>query len=1206
MAGQRRYPQTFDVFVGNLPEDADQKKVGKLFNKYGEIAAIIVRDSNHPGQKLAYVKYLCEEDAKRAIEDGNKMEIGPNKLVVRRAEPRKRPGVNMMKDNKPILQMGLSQKEPDLVSNIDTASNSSKDMMEEYVTVTHAETPITVFAQTSNEDNLKEIQNVLTQLAELCPSAPKLSGPVEYSKVYASKFFEDNQWYRCQVKQILGTDKVKIQYIDYGNSEEIDPSSLVEIPQEITNYSPFAQKLVLHNLRSKDLSCPKGIAFLQELTVGKVLRAILRRRLTDGSGYYAELFEDGESIIDKVVAEGHGVVRQLQKPIGMGDDMKMGMNRNNNNPREMMQSLSGLDKSALQAKKRELDKVSSERDILNLELSNMRGKMKNLQSEFSAVSNKLMENNLNQMLQVVMNLASKVKHIRSQFPDDKNTPLDEAIKIISGENKLKNIQIESLPPVVSTLSTYRAAQKEISLSKDKTELIEMVTTRDAARSELFDKLNVCVAELKKYPLQERGTQVMNCMDVIERNYSYFINFLIPSPNMLSELGPAYQDWKEKKKQESEQCRQQTDTCKQAVLASLMQFHSLLSLEDMESADQQVNIDIDGQLKHYISALQSEISKSDTESVRDSAFLANLVQSLYKELQQERSCIDNYTQLLTEFQQMITDIEPWLNCKPSTTELQSTRKTLRSLKSKLRHRIADKEDHEENEGEGDELDEIKTDINEIRNEIHQILIQESKQLNKMSKLAEAHFPEVLSEFTDFGIDTQLTYQGLVKDSYEIEHFDLTPVSDMVNDLYESVFCGETVYIKDYILGDQDHLQKDQFINQCFTFSQIQDEYLHSIDTVFFDKSGRHGYIKSPKEGELLTSVMESGIRPNSKAIQQIIRCVSKGLGALHAKSFIHADITPLNIIMRDDGSAVLMEPDFSRSVTDRCRKKYVTKSGLEFVPPEIRNMAEVTPSVDLYNLGLLILWLHYPDSNVALLPDNVPDFTSLPLDQSTQMILRSLLSSISHLRPTVELLLQSPYHTMDLPDNLIISQPSNPFNPPTCMASHGGGDRFTMTSISVRHSEYTTSSTGDINKASSPFPEVQDYPTTSTSSHIQQNLVYSKPSSSHSEEPFEIGTFDLADAMSSIPDQVEESGSDNTPSQESDFNMDQNEITKMLEGAFPSDNIVVSAELQNLSVAENTNNSNIEAEKLKQESERESSTPDSFSDEVQSENSTEQQ
>ncbi|ESO96329.1 hypothetical protein LOTGIDRAFT_176605, partial [Lottia gigantea] len=271
-----------------------------------------------------------------------------------------------------------------------------------------------------------------------------------------------------------------------------------------------------------------GTAFLQDITIGKVMRAVFKRRLTDGSGYYAELFDEGESVIDKVIAEGHGILRQTQKPLnsqnnnlnndgytGGYNDNKMNYNRN---PMRDGNNMMSVDK------RREFEKT--------------------LQSEYQLMSNKLMENNLGQLLQMIMNVATKVKQLRCQFPVDKNTPLDDGLDLILDDtNRLTNIQVDSLPTVVSTLSTYKAAQKEISLSKDQKEIDEMIKTRDLARVELYEKLKVCVSDLQNYPFEERGQKVKQCLETIEKNYSFFLTQNFPVVTPLPEVLPLYKEWK---------------------------------------------------------------------------------------------------------------------------------------------------------------------------------------------------------------------------------------------------------------------------------------------------------------------------------------------------------------------------------------------------------------------------------------------------------------------------------------------------------------------------------------------------------------------------------------------------------------------------------------------------------------------------------------
>lgn len=51
-----------------------------------------------------------------------------------------------------------------------------------------------------------------------------------------------------------GSDTIKVQYIDYGNTEEVKADHLVEIPPSLASVKPLATKLILHNCYAHDLS----------------------------------------------------------------------------------------------------------------------------------------------------------------------------------------------------------------------------------------------------------------------------------------------------------------------------------------------------------------------------------------------------------------------------------------------------------------------------------------------------------------------------------------------------------------------------------------------------------------------------------------------------------------------------------------------------------------------------------------------------------------------------------------------------------------------------------------------------------------------------------------------------------------------------------------------------------------------------------------
>eukprot|EP00063_Salmo_salar_P036013 XP_014010848.1 PREDICTED: serine/threonine-protein kinase 31 [Salmo salar] len=99
----------------------------------------------------------------------------------------------------------------------------------ELVGVTHVLDAITFWAQNVNDD--QAIENIRNALADKCPTAQRLLGTPNPQKIYGAVFSEDSCWYRCKVLQ--QTDNFHVSYIDYGNTEFISRSALVELPGEL-------------------------------------------------------------------------------------------------------------------------------------------------------------------------------------------------------------------------------------------------------------------------------------------------------------------------------------------------------------------------------------------------------------------------------------------------------------------------------------------------------------------------------------------------------------------------------------------------------------------------------------------------------------------------------------------------------------------------------------------------------------------------------------------------------------------------------------------------------------------------------------------------------------------------------------------------------------------------------------------------------------
>ena len=72
----------------------------------------------------------------------------------------------------------------------------------------------------------------------------------------------------------------------------------------------------------------------------------------------------------------------------------------------------------------------------------------------------------------------------------------------------------------------------------------------------------------------------------------------------------------------------------------------------------------------------------------------MVKHLVAEMEDELRTIDKLRRLLSDYQGQCDAIQPWLDVTPDLSDVMDVRKRFRSLKSKLRHKLADLQDAEE--------------------------------------------------------------------------------------------------------------------------------------------------------------------------------------------------------------------------------------------------------------------------------------------------------------------------------------------------------------------------------------------------------------------------------------------------------------------------------------------------------------------------------
>ena len=116
---------------------------------------------------------------------------------------------------------------------------------------------------------------------------------------------------------------------------------------------------------------------------------------------------------------------------------------------------------------------------------------------------------------------------------------------------------------------------------------------------------------------------------------------------------------------------------------------------------------------------------------------------------------------------------------------------------------------------------------------------------------------------------------------------------------------------------------------------------------------------------------ANLKGNKEAILTIVRKVAEALNACHNAGFIHKDVKPANILIRQPGNLDCVLCDFGiadvldhgKVVTGQARTPiYAAPEVYErIITLEGKTLCELTPAADFYSLGMTILCLWYGES-----------------------------------------------------------------------------------------------------------------------------------------------------------------------------------------------------------------------------------------------------
>ncbi|XP_078366669.1 serine/threonine-protein kinase 31-like isoform X1 [Oculina patagonica] len=837
------------------------------------------------------------------------------------------------------------------------------------------------WAQTAELETAQVIEKMDKDLQIYCRNKPLLQSTPHIDKVYGGVYPEDKKWYRCRVKELMEDNQVQVHFVDYGNTEVISLRTIVFLSHEILSLVPFAQLFCLDGVAATNSEVyDKGVDMLHNLTDGKLLTIKLKE--TKKSLDFpcpVELRDDSEGGIGNIAFEliKQGLVTATEQdgppPLSPSDDF--------------------IHRSTLsEAMTKEMEELRNEneylKNVIKMHKENEKA-VDELRKYFSAQEVKYKENMEQAVNRKFLELASKVsclKTMRDTTPGNgkASVVIREAIELRES-NRIDLEALKSLHQVQESERNLMSAQECLCLCKDKDELLagDIVSKRDEARQELFDTIDLFCKEVNLIPLQEREKSLQHALGQLQEQEDALDN--CSTDPVLEGAVEAYQEWRERSLQDVTDIRQKVNQCTDDFTTALASFQLAMKLsqDSSETVSRHTTFgDFDAMINALLSAVQEEMDKSkvsedkEAKKIVDSALKA-LAMELNRELADIQELRDN---LMTKYRSLQADMSPWLEAKPDVKKMGEVRRAIKSLRSRLRHRLADKKDLEE----GDELlcaedfQKVESDICDIYLQLHQSFEEESKYLADLAKMAAEQFPELPIAHPELGISEFLASNGLVKPGRELEHYphhdsEPTVCHDKCSAI-KSEFAGRPCILKelkvDRQLGDIDTLK-----GKAVNFSSVNNPFLMPLDAFFV--KGNRAFVQMPllMSGEEWLASREC----SSEDITLVLRDILDALNALHLKNICHGCVRLQSVFVEQRSGEYRGILDFFPFTNSQCSQAQEMKF-----------------------FGELIVKMNFPDK------DSATTFSELTKDADLLAVLGDLLDTDDVDRLTAQQTLQQAY------------------------------------------------------------------------------------------------------------------------------------------------------------------------------------------------------
>ena len=147
--------------------------------------------------------------------------------------------------------------------------------------------------------------------------------------------------------------------------------------------------------------------------------------------------------------------------------------------------------------------------------------------------------------------------------------------------------------------------------------------------------------------------------------------------------------------------------------------------------------------------------------------------------------------------------------------------------------------------------------------------------------------------------------------------------------------------------------ERFVDEARTLARFDHPHLNKVHR-FFEAHGTAYLVLEYIEGETLSAALDRQERLSEEGVTRLLGEVLSGLEEMHAAGYVHRDIKPGNLMVRTDGSTVVLDFGAARQAVGQ-RSKSVTSiltPGYAPIEQYDTKAEDVGPWSDIYAVGMV--------------------------------------------------------------------------------------------------------------------------------------------------------------------------------------------------------------------------------------------------------------